>query len=86
MFHVHILLATDHNAFGAMVKASNVPHYGVACGVSSSRLICTGVFMKYYYRTFVYSNPTTQMKAQKTFGDGVMFLTVKTFLQERSMI
>lgn len=77
MFDIRSLLVVDCGAFNALPNASNTTHDSVGCGVLFGRPFSAGELVRYYYRTLVYSNLTTQNQVQKTYGDGVLFVTVE---------
>lgn len=81
MFEIRLLLAVDHGAFGAKLKASNILNDGVLClcGAFSGRLFRAEEIAGYYYGTVVYSNQMTQKLAQKTYGGDIMSVTEKYF-------
>lgn len=69
----------DCNAFCVKLKASNIPHDGVGCGVLSGRLFAAGEIARYYYQILIYSNLTTQKHFQKTYDDEVMYVAIYNF-------
>lgn len=79
IFDVCFLPAVDCSAFGVNEKASKITLDNIGCGVFFGRPFGDGGIMRYHCRTFVYSNLTTQKQVRKTFGDGVMSVTVNNF-------
>lgn len=73
------LLAVECRVFGVKVKASNISHDRVECGVFSKRPFDPAQIVRYFYGTLVYSNLKTQKWVQKMYGEGIMSVIVEGF-------
>lgn len=79
MNDVRFLRAVDCGAFGEKVKESNISNDTVKCSVFFGRLLGAGKIVEYHCGKLNYSNQTTQKQVRKTYGDGVISVTVNNF-------
>lgn len=75
-FGICSLLVEDCGTTEVSMNATNIQHDSAGCGVCSGSPLDARELVRYYYRTPVYSNLNAQKQVPKTFGDGVIHVTV----------